>query len=417
METLLKCLKNLAVSDYMVIEKVTCSKEFFFIGKKIDLTRAKQVKKWIVTVYEDFEVDEKRYRGHASATIDPTMEKEALEKKLKDLKRQAQLGKEEPYTLRAHSKVDIHFEKNDSLKEVLACIQDLEQTNLTQLNSCEVFDEVNYYHMINSQGLDVSYCLPQTEIEMILNAKNDVTEVETYERPQFGNVDLFNLNIQFQEAMKMARDRLEAIPIMNTDCKIVLAGQNVVPIFNYYLNRLNAKMVYNQFSDLKIGQSIGLEGLNIEGLAYLEHSSKNHYFSLDGTEIQNVSLVKDGIVDNYWGTDQYLQYVGITHSSDVYNFKVSGGVMENDELAMQPHLKLVSFSDFNVDLMTGDYAGEIRLAYYYDENGNITPCTGGSISGNLKQSQNKMILSKQLSQYNHAIVPSFVVLADVNLAI
>ena len=63
METLLQCLKELQVSDYRLVETICHSKELFLITKKLDLSRAKQVRKWTVTVYEDHDLDGKMYRG------------------------------------------------------------------------------------------------------------------------------------------------------------------------------------------------------------------------------------------------------------------------------------------------------------------------------------------------------------------
>ena len=44
--------------------------------------------------------------------------------------------------------------------------------------------------------------------------------------------------------------------------------------------------------------------------------------------------------------------------------------------------------------MTGFFGGEIRLGYLFDGE-NVTPVTGGSISGNFIELQNNLVFSKE----------------------
>jgi len=54
--------------------------------------------------------------------------------------------------------------------------------------------------------------------------------------------------------------------------------------------------------------------------------------------------------------------------------------MSLEEMHAVPYIEPVMFSDFRLDSMTGDFGAEVRLAYYFDGK-NVTPVTGGSISG------------------------------------
>ena len=50
----------------------------------------------------------------------------------------------------------------------------------------------------------------------------------------------------------------------------------------------------------------------------------------------------------------------------VGNVAVSGGVKSAEALRQGRYLEVVEFSDFQVDAMCGDIAGEIRLGYLHD---------------------------------------------------
>ena len=86
-----------------------------------------------------------------------------------------------------------------------------------------------------------------------------------------------------------------------------------------------------------------------------------------------------------------------------------------EEMKKNEYLEIDQFSNFQMDSMTGDFGGEIRLAYYYDGN-TVTPVTAGSITCNMNEVLNHIYLSQQQSQYDYCIVPSTIELFDVNVA-
>lgn len=424
MELLLACLKELQVSDYRVVETICASKELFFITKKLDLSRAKHVKKWFVTVYEDYELEGKKYRGSATMQFYPTMTEIEIRTGLDQLKQMAQLGRQEPYSLPVgSSSVLSEVEGNESMSDVLKMMLDLPEEDGISINSFEVFSQKYTKRIINSRGVDVTFHYSDHEIELVLNARNEEQEVEIYEDYRFGKPSEVALSRAMTKAMRQAASRLQARPCtsMPEGTAIVLSGQDVVTLFSFYLDQLSASRIYQKYSHQQIGQRIteqpALEPWNLEGLKQLENSSRNFAFDEDGRPVKDIVLVNNGVVEHFYGSHQYLSYLGIQDGTTVNNFKVSGGTMSREELESQRYLEIVEISSFSVDSLTGDFAGEIRLAYYHDGNGQKTAYTGGSFSGNLKQMGHLMRLAKDLTKYNYAVVPEFVVLPDVNLAV
>ena len=126
-------------------------------------------------------------------------------------------------------------------------------------------------------------------------------------------------------------------------------------------------------------------------------------------------LLKDNIPENYWGDCQFRYYLGVTDSFIAGNFAVDGGSLSEKELREGTYIEPVEFSDFSVDPITGDFAGEIRLAYYHKD-GKTTPVTGGSVSGNIPTLMKNFRISKEQKQYNNFLMPSVIRIDDVTIA-
>ena len=75
---------------------------------------------------------------------------------------------------------------------------------------------------------------------------------------------------------------------------------------------------------------------------------------------------------------------------------------------------VVEFSDFQVDEITGDIAGEILLAYLHQD-GRVIPVSGGSVSGSMPELVKSMRFSKESRQYNCHLIPSVTRLHNVTV--
>ena len=93
---------------------------------------------------------------------------------------------------------------------------------------------------------------------------------------------------------------------------------------------------------------------------------------------------------------------------------VSGGTESAAELRTGDFLEVVEFSDFQADAITGDIAGEIRLAYLH-QGGKVTPVCGGSVSGNIRNLLDGFRFSKETRQYNCVLIPAVTRLQGVSV--
>ena len=134
----------------------------------------------------------------------------------------------------------------------------------------------------------------------------------------------------------------------------------------------------------------------------------------EGAPIRDLALIDQGKAVSYWGTRQFSQYMKLENSFDVYNFAVSGGTESAADLRAGDFLEVVEFSDFQVDEITGDIAGEIRLAYLHRD-GKVTPVSGGSVSGSMAELAKAMRFSKESRQYNCHLIPAVTRLQGVTV--
>ena len=65
----------------------------------------------------------------------------------------------------------------------------------------------------------------------------------------------------------------------------------------------------------------------------------------------------------------------------------------------------MEFSDFQVNPMNGDIAGEIRLGYLHD-GGKVTVVEGGSVSGTMRELAGSMRFSREQRQYDNCLIPA-----------
>ena len=101
----------------------------------------------------------------------------------------------------------------------------------------------------------------------------------------------------------------------------------------------------------------------------------------------------------------FSSYLGLESSFIPSNFEVSGGTRTEAELRKGPYLEVVEFSDFQVDAMTGDIFGEIRLAYLHDGE-KIIPVSGGSVSGSMLEAAGALQASEERVLYGNWLIPA-----------
>lgn len=221
--------------------------------------------------------------------------------------------------------------------------------------------------------------------------------------------------IQLAKERAMAKDT-----IPSGKYKVILTGLPVRRVLSYYVSKSNTSTVYNKLSTFKVGESV--QGDNIKGdyiNLTLDPTLSNSVFSVpvddDGVILSKVQIIENGKLKSYHGDLRHSYYLNTNVTGDIRNVVISGGSKSIAEMKKEPYVELVAFSDFQMDSITGDFGGEIRLGWYFDGTKTI-PITGGSLSGNIKQVNSNMYLSKELQKDGGFFGPKSLEMFELTIA-
>ena len=256
-------------------------------------------------------------------------------------------------------------------------------------------------------------------IEVVVNARRDGHEIELYRNFTSGSCDSEALTRDLGKAMAYGRDRLRTKPTPNLGTADVLfSGADACSIYEFFVQRCNAAMVVRGLSDWTVGQPIAedIRGdrVNVYTRRTLPNSSRNRGFDAEGAPIRDTALLEESVPKEILGGRMFASYMGLENSFNPTNIEVSGGTRTEEELRRGPYLEAVEFSDFQVDAMTGDIFGEIRLGYWHDGE-TVTPVSGGSVSGSMLNFLKELAMSVQQAQYDNMRIPALTRLKNVTV--
>jgi predicted Zn-dependent protease len=162
------------------------------------------------------------------------------------------------------------------------------------------------------------------------------------------------------------------------------------------------------------GKAVQGDRLNLTLDPQLANATETAGFDEDGILLQPVEIIKDGLVRQFWGDQQYACYLGVPATGVIKNTVFTGGTKSVAELKSQPYLELLAFSDFQTNPVTGDFGGEIRLGRYFDGH-QVIAVTGGSISGNIQAVQGSLFCSRERQTAANFSGPLTIQLAEVTV--
>lgn len=436
MNNIVDTIKNIlalsAADDYEIEEIREQGWEFYFIRHKLDQNRAKDVTTVKIKVFKKLE--DGKYLGSAIGEIPPTATEEDIKHLVDNLVYQAGLVKNPYFELNGPEEAGQGVTPQEALTEVdiesiakdfIETFDSIPETETEDLNSYEIFVSKIEKHFVNSRGIDQVITYPEALLEVVTNARTQdengfTKEIELYRLYPRGTCDKKALTEDVVELLHMGKDRLDAVPTPNLKkAPLIFSTQDAVYLCDYFFDRMNAAYKYQGFSDWEIGKEISQDvkgdKVTLTAIPMLPNSSSNFPFDEEGAMVRERVLIKDNVPENFWGGRQFSQYIGLKDSSIVYNFRIEGGSKTKDELRTGPYIEVVEFSGFDCDVITGDIAGEIRLGYYHDGD-KITRITGGSVSGSMADLMKEVYFSKELRQYDNAVIPAVIRLEGATIA-
>ncbi len=397
--------------------------EFYFIRHALDQNRVRDVEHITLTVYKKFSEGDREFLGSASARLAPTASRAEAEKLIARLLGEAGLIRNPFYKLNeprgeaapAAEAPDLRAISGDFLRAMRA----VEESSDADVNSYEIFADCVTRRFISSTGIDVTDVYPALMAEVVVNARREDHEIELYRMYRSGCCDAAGLKANIEETLRFGRDKLRAekTPALGK-CDVIFSTDDARQIYDYFVDRMAAGMVYQQISDCEIGKPVCENAcgdpLTVRALRRLDNSSHNGAYDDEGAPVRDLTIIENGVARSFFGSRMFSQYLGLQDSFIPGNIAVDGGSASAAELRTGRYLEIVEFSDFQVDPTCGDIAGEIRLGYLHDGD-TVTVVEGGSVSGTMRELAGTMRFSRERRQYNNYLIPAVTRLYGVSI--
>lgn len=418
---ILQALQALNIDTYSIRQTETQTAEAFFLRKHLDLKRRTSLMDYEVTVYRPFEKNGVKMLGSSPIPVYPGMEEGELREDLRSAYHAASFVCNPYYTLVSGQKEPPIPSKSGfagqpleaSLKVMAQALFAGDDSDTVFINSAEIFAARKAHRILNSAGVDVSYETYEVTGEYVVQCL-EPNDVETYHRFSYREPDAQALTEDVAQALRQTKDRAAAsAPPKAGEYTVILSAEHMRELLSYYLDRANSSMIYQKYSGYAVGQAI--QGENIQGDAVTIRLKAVEPYSEEGVPMQDRVLMEDGVLRTIHGGNRFAQYLGIEPTGQYRCISVPTGHTPLARMQAEPYLHIVSFSDFQMDSMSGHFGGEIRLAYLYDGQ-TVTPVTGGSVNGSLLEAQGHMVFSQERYQSGNYEGPFAVAIRGVRVA-
>lgn len=433
LDTIIKALNENQVSAYLIHEVKETSVELFFVKKRLDLHREKNTTNYSVTVYRDFTVpsgdgaEPVKMRGASGVRIAPEMTGEEVRKAVADAFYAAAFVKnpyyEIPKQIRGEHVVMESTLYNGTLSEAAArmtrALFEADREEGAWINSAELFVKQGSVRILNSEGVDVSYEKRSVSGEFVVQCKVP-QDVEMYHAFSYDGLEEEALGQKAEKALRLVKERAKAVDAPKSgEYDVILTDADAGTFFQFYLERADSSSVYAKYSTYRVGTKA--QGDEIAGDRVTICLKAEEPYSGEGIPMKDRLLLENGEVRLIHGGSRFACYLGIEPTGDYEKIEVASGtksaVRMIEEAAGQNRrvLEIVSFSDFQMDSISGYFGGEIRLAFLH-ENGTTTPVTGGSINGSIVKIQQDIGLSAERTKEKGYEGPACIYLKSVNVA-
>ncbi|HKY83425.1 MAG TPA: metallopeptidase TldD-related protein [Anaerolineales bacterium] len=258
-----------------------------------------------------------------------------------------------------------------------------------RLTLAEWFAEAEETHLVNSQGIDARQSRTELSLEWIVLAGQGQERVETLidlDRRRLADLDV---EAEWEEIARQTADRHSAGAAPMYTGPVVLRGNALRTFLNSgpFQTLGSGRSRFSKLSPWEPGHSIFRGEVRGDPLTvwatrvipYGKHASR---FDEEGLAGQRVLLVDQNVFRSYSASQRYATYLSVPATGSFGDIEVPPGSASVADLIAEPHVEVITWSDFSPEPTIGDFAAEIRLGYHV-ENGRRRPFSGGLLVGNL----------------------------------
>lgn len=401
-ERIKSALARCGITMWRINEREDETAELFFVKKQLDTRRVKDVHKYEVTVFRDVEGQEggKPARGFTSVQLISSMDDARLDEELKGAYYAAQFAANPWFEMPDPVQAPLVEETGELAQAPLAqsagklaralFAPDVHEDAF--VNSAEIFVCRVRRRVLSSEGTDVSFVHSSVNGEFVVQCKVP-EDVEIHNQFEYEALNEAALSARVAEALSFVRDRARAQRILKSGVyDLILSGDAMPELLSYYVSRSAAGMVYSKYSTWQQGEDVQGE---TDGERLDLKLAATEPYSAEGIPMADLPLLEGGVLRAYHGPNRFCRYLGVTPTGNYRKVVCDNGAVSFEELKKGPALWAVTFSDFQMDAASAHFGGEIRLAYLIDEDGTVTPVTGGSINGSILEAQKDLTFSTE----------------------
>ena len=413
---------NGRVSDYKINFSAKESYECFYVKGKLETVRCTDTCDKTVTVY----VDHDGFKGDSQFFVYPSTSAEELEELVEKAVQKASLLRNKMYTLPEHEEGAYVVESNFAaftLPQLAGRIADAvfeaNQVANAELNSVEIFVDRHTDTVLNSRGIHKTQVRYQAMVEAIPTYNGERESVELYQQYNFSDFCADTVRKEIAQKLQEVAARAKAVkPDFAMDCKVILNKQELSEMFGSITHDLHFATVYSHAGLFHKGDDIQQDPtgdkITITMAGSLPGNIRSTCFDGDGMSLKTTCIVEEGKAVAYYGDNRFGQYLDETPTGNLRCMQVACGTACPKCLTAAPYLEVLSMSGLQVDFFNDYIGGEIRLAYYCDGE-KITPVTGISITGSLKQVLSSIRLSATGAVYDGYCGPEKAILQDMKI--
>ena len=423
MKTIIAALQaNPRVSDYKLNLSKKESYESFYVKGKLETVRCTDTCDKVVTVY----VDHDGFKGDSQFYVYPSTTEEELKELIEKAVEKAALLNNKMYTLPEKETGEFEVESNFSAYtqaelagRIAHCVFAANTVENADLNSVEVFVNRHTDTVCNSRGIQKTQVRYDAMVEAIPTYNGETESVELYQQYNFSTFDEKTVTQEIAEKLQEVKARASAVkPEFSLNCKVILNKQELGELFGTLCRELNYATVYAQSGVFHKGDDVQAaptgDRITITMAGSLPGNIRSAHFDGDGMTLRDTVIVEEGKAVAYYGANRFGQYLEEVPTGNLRCIRVAPGSACEKCLSEGPYLEVLSMSGLQVDTFTDYIGGEIRLAYYFDGR-KITPVTGISITGSLKQVLASLRLSTEIAVDDGYTGPAKAILQDMKI--
>lgn len=389
------------VDAWLVTETKTESRQAFYVLQKLETTRLAETTEYAVTVYHRFSLNGKDFLGSSQFAFSRPLKAKELAEKIAEAVFAASFIKNPAFDLvegtgRKRSwKQPAFAEEPFAMLDRIANLFFAASRPSVRFNALELFANRTTLRTVNSRGVDYAKTLNAVEIEAIPSCDGEKQKVELYKHYTHDKIDYEVIAREAREALLdvEARNAAEKIGEPKT-MDVLLRDENVKEFFETLVEDYSYPAVFRQMTDKKIGDPIQTEVKGDFVTVGMKPSCPADAFDRDGVLLEPVTIVENGVLKDFYGSNQYARYLGMEPHGNYGFLAVPKGKTSAAALLKKPHLEIIALSGIQIDMYTGYIGGEVRLGLLFDGK-QTRPVSGFSFSGNLGKCLSDVRLSKE----------------------